>query len=193
MSTSIVPPSKTLAIALGANLPSKYGPPTSTLIEVRRILKEIVEEWLTSSLKENINSEEIPNQINWRWSPLFETKPFGGPPKQANYINAVVLIDGPIMEFINPSEKKILNLLEKTLKLEKELGRIRGEKSIQWGPRCIDIDLLAWGELQVKNKKLILPHPRLIERSFVVTPLAAALKNSNTIPVQLQPRKGWIE
>ena len=97
------------------------------------------------------------------------------------------------MESIDPSEQAILNLLEKTLMLENDLGRERKNDSSTWGPRTIDIDLLAWGDLQVKTQKLILPHPRIFERSFVLTPLAAALTIKSKAPKKLAPQKGWSE
>ena len=193
MSTWIVPQPKTLAIALGANLPSAYGSPTSTLIAARGLLEKIVCEWIKSSLKENTNLNEISTGINWRWSPLFETEPLGGPTNQPKFINAAVLINGSAMESIDPSEQAILNLLEKTLMIENALGRERKNDSSTWGPRTIDIDLLAWGDLQVKTQKLILPHPRIFERSFVLTPLAAALTIKSKAPKKLAPQKGWSE
>ena len=194
MSTFIVPPAKTLAIGLGANKPSHVGPPSATLIAIRPLLQKIIIQWIIFSLKENIKKEDLSKGIRWRWSPLFETKAIGGPTNQCDFINAVLIIDGPIMNDFNPSEEASLNLLKNTLILEKDFGRIRGDDSIKWGPRSIDIDLLAWGDLQVKNKHLILPHPRLIERDFVVIPLAAALnQNKTSSPRQLKPQYGWNE
>ena len=194
MSTFVVPPPKTLAIALGANIPSKFGPPSSTMVAVRGFLEKTIYEWISSYVKESITLDLFSNQkVHLKWSPLFMTKPVGGPPNQPDFINAVVVINGPIMQFINPSEEAILNLLERTLMIENNLGRDRGSNNIRWGPRTIDIDLLAWGDLHVKNKKLILPHPRLIERDFVLIPLSTALRGKNSIPIQLPPQEGWIE
>tara|TARA_Y100001968_G_scaffold272812_1_gene265224 strand:+ start:8916 stop:9497 length:582 start_codon:yes stop_codon:yes gene_type:complete len=193
MSTFIVPPSKTLAIALGANMPSIFGSPASTLIAARGFLEKTIYDWVSSTVKENIKLEIITNEIHMNWSPLFKTKPIGGPPNQSEFINAAVTINGPLMQSINPSESAILNLLERTRVIEKNLGRIRDKNSLRWGPRTVDIDLLSWGDLHVKNKSLILPHPRLIERDFVLIPLAASLVNSSSSPLQLSPREGWQE
>ena len=194
MSTFIVPPNKTLAIALGANKTSPVGLPITTLIHVRPLLEKIITEWSISSLKENIAIKSFSKDLRFRWSPLFATKPIGGPSNQADFINAVLVIDGPSMDLLDQSKKAILNLLKKTLLLEKEFGRDRTHSSIIWGPRSLDIDLLAWGGLQVKHKDLILPHPRLIERSFVITPLAAILNsNQNSAPKRLKPQPGWYE
>lgn len=62
-------------------------------------------------------------------------------------------------------------LLERCLSIEADLGRDR-VNSRRWGPRVIDIDLLFMGEFAVDEPGLILPHPRLFERAFVLVPLA---------------------
>jgi 2-amino-4-hydroxy-6-hydroxymethyldihydropteridine diphosphokinase len=73
-----------------------------------------------------------------------------------------------VLEYALPddSPESIMNFL---LETEKELGRNR---SIPKGPRVIDLDILFWGELEIYSDLLILPHPRLFERSFVVLPLS---------------------
>lgn len=58
-------------------------------------------------------------------------------------------------------------LLEALLALESELGRVRGER---WGPRVVDLDLLAWDFVRMETPTLTLPHPRLAERRFVLLP-----------------------
>jgi 2-amino-4-hydroxy-6-hydroxymethyldihydropteridine diphosphokinase len=64
-----------------------------------------------------------------------------------------------------------VDLLARALSVEKALGRDRtGER--RWGPRPIDIDLLAYGDLALDTPGLQLPHPRLFERAFVLVPLA---------------------
>jgi 2-amino-4-hydroxy-6-hydroxymethyldihydropteridine diphosphokinase len=62
-------------------------------------------------------------------------------------------------------------LLARALEVERTLGRDR-TKERHWGPRTIDIDLLAYGEISLDEPGLILPHPRLFERAFVLVPLA---------------------
>lgn len=56
--------------------------------------------------------------------------------------------------------------------LEREAGREPGPR---WGPRPLDLDLLLWGDVQLAEPELVVPHPRLAERSFVLAPLAALL------------------
>lgn len=60
-------------------------------------------------------------------------------------------------------------LLEKILSIEHEIGRIRQEK---YGPRIIDIDILLFGDQVIQTPGLIIPHPRIAERRFVLVPLA---------------------
>jgi len=62
-------------------------------------------------------------------------------------------------------------LLERALAVERALGRDRARET-RWGPRTIDIDLIAYDDLAIDEHDLILPHPRLFERAFVLVPLA---------------------
>lgn len=62
-------------------------------------------------------------------------------------------------------------LLERMQATEKALGRNRRKES-RWGPRPIDIDLLAFDDIVLTEKELTLPHPRIFERAFVLVPLA---------------------
>lgn len=62
-------------------------------------------------------------------------------------------------------------LLERMQQVERELGRNR-KSEVRWGPRRIDIDLLAYDELTLDEPELTLPHPRIFERAFVLVPLA---------------------
>ncbi len=182
-----------LAIALGSNLPSPVGSPTSTLIAVRPELEKVICDWLYTSLDEKRDTEKSSKDLRWRWSPLFETDPIGGPINQATYINAVVVVDGTKFSSLKPSKTTALNLLERFLKIERDFGRDRNFANIHWGPRPLDIDLLAWGDLHVRDERLTLPHPRLIERNFVVVPLGEALNKGESPPRRLPPQAHWQE
>src|SRR5262249_12648559 len=61
-------------------------------------------------------------------------------------------------------------LLARALAIEADLGRNRAAEK-RWGPRVVDIDLLAYDDLAIVEPDLILPHPRLAERAFVLIPL----------------------
>jgi 2-amino-4-hydroxy-6-hydroxymethyldihydropteridine diphosphokinase len=92
-------------------------------------------------------------------SPVYETDPVGGP-EQPEYLNAVVAVDTDL----SPRQ-----LLEVAQRLEDEAGRVREER---WGPRTLDVDVLLVGEEDVDEPDLVVPHPRLYERAFVMVPLA---------------------
>jgi 2-amino-4-hydroxy-6-hydroxymethyldihydropteridine diphosphokinase len=92
-------------------------------------------------------------------SPVYETEPVGGP-EQPDYLNAVVAVETDL----TPRQ-----LLEIAQRLEHEAGRVRGER---WGPRTLDVDVLLVGDEHVDEPDLVVPHPRLFERAFVMVPLA---------------------
>jgi 2-amino-4-hydroxy-6-hydroxymethyldihydropteridine diphosphokinase len=94
-----------------------------------------------------------------RRSSLWLTAPVGGPP-QGDYLNAVV--EGETA--LSPEE-----LLRACLDTERDLGRVRLEKN---GPRTLDVDILFYGDLRRDEPGLLIPHPRLHERLFVLAPLA---------------------
>lgn len=62
------------------------------------------------------------------------------------------------------------DLLERMLAIELRLGRER-DKQKRFGPRCIDLDLLLFGNTRMNTERLVLPHPRMLERAFVLVPL----------------------
>lgn len=86
---------------------------------------------------------------------------------------AVDYLDQPdfynqVLEFEIPNESPE-SIMDFLLETEKVMGRNR---TVPKGPRVIDLDMLFWGDLTIKSKKLTLPHPRLFFRSFVVSPLS---------------------
>lgn len=64
-----------------------------------------------------------------------------------------------------------LQLLSVLLRVERELGRVRGSGTIRKGPRAIDIDILLFGDIFMETPKLTIPHARMFERRFVLEPL----------------------
>ena len=93
-------------------------------------------------------------------SPVYETSPGGGPEGQGPYLNCVVELDTDL----GPRE-----LLGVAHRLEGAAQRERGER---WGPRTLDIDVLLVDDLSVDEPDLVVPHPRMYERRFVLAPLA---------------------
>lgn len=74
-----------------------------------------------------------------------------------------------VLEFKIPDNYTPDDVMKKLLFIEENMGR---KRDIKYGPRNIDLDLLFWDFLERNSKELILPHPRWIERSFVVKPLS---------------------
>jgi 2-amino-4-hydroxy-6-hydroxymethyldihydropteridine diphosphokinase len=93
-------------------------------------------------------------------SPVYETRPVGGPPGQGDYLNLVVELD---------TELRPRELLEIGQALEMAAGRVR---TVRFGPRTLDVDVLLVGDEVVKEDDLVVPHPRMNERGFVLVPLA---------------------
>ena len=106
-----------------------------------------------------------------RSAPLYRSAPIG--PAQAAFLNTAVcvgLADG------QPAE-----LIATLLELERILGRTR-ETEARWGPRRIDLDGLVWGARIIRTPELEVPHPRLAERKFALTPLVALLGEAFAVP-----------
>jgi 2-amino-4-hydroxy-6-hydroxymethyldihydropteridine diphosphokinase len=102
-------------------------------------------------------------------SHVYETAPVGGPP-QDDYLNAVVAIE---------TELDPHDLLRVAHRLEDDAGRVRTER---WGPRTLDVDVLLYDDLRLDDADLVIPHPRMWERGFVLAPLrdvAPALVDSH--------------
>jgi 2-amino-4-hydroxy-6-hydroxymethyldihydropteridine diphosphokinase len=93
-----------------------------------------------------------------RSSRVYETDPVGGPP-QPEYLNAVVAVQTTL----SPHD-----LLAACMDVEQRMGRVRRER---WGPRIIDVDVLTYDEEEVDEPDLVVPHPRMNERAFVLVPL----------------------
>lgn len=107
-------------------------------------------------------------------SAVYETEPMGGP-AQPDYLNAVVALDTAL---------DARGLLELAKTLEAEAGRTPdGER---WGPRSLDIDILMVGDERIEEADLVVPHPRIHQRGFVLAPLADVAPG-----VVVAPAAGW--
>ena len=209
------PGAVSLAIALGANLPSPAGDPIDTLVAVRPQLEGLVTAWWAALERASADASSAPAgkppHPHWSWSPLFATAPVGGPADQPIYSNAVLVVEGGPGS-VAPCAEAALQLLQALHQLEQRYGRQRRER---WGPRSLDLDLLWWGELVSPSPSLELPHPRWHERGFVLAPLlaierrrgqrvpcphpaglesaAVAIAMAEPLPQPLPPRSGWPE
>jgi len=148
----------TVLIALGSNLASEAGPPAATVAAALRAIG-------------TLGRRLSPSQL-WK-SPAW---PPGGP----DYVNAAALVETELL----PD-----TLLQRLHGIEATFGRTRERR---WGARTLDLDLLAWGEAvrpdaatqeawrrldlerqgRVAPDRLVLPHPRMQDRGFVLLPLA---------------------
>ena len=93
-------------------------------------------------------------------SSLYASDPLG-PPDQPRYVNAVAALDCAL---------EPLQLLDALQTIEREQGRVR--KAERWGPRTLDLDILLFGELQLAEERLGVPHYHMHARAFVLYPLA---------------------
>jgi len=103
--------------------------------------------------------EQLPATRLMAVSSLYGTRPFG-PVAQPDFCNAAAALLTTLA-----AQEFLAQLLE----LERRLGRERRER---WGPRIIDLDLLAFGSLRASEAGLTLPHPGIVQRNFVLYPLA---------------------
>ena len=110
--------------------------------------------------------EEHPQIIVEKISSIYETQPVGGPKGQPLYLNAVAKIKTSL------SPHKLLRSLQE---IEQSLGR---KRNTDWGPRTIDLDILLIGKEIISTDELIVPHPLMHERKFVMQPLAQIAPNA---------------
>ncbi|MCB1651442.1 MAG: 2-amino-4-hydroxy-6-hydroxymethyldihydropteridine diphosphokinase [Alphaproteobacteria bacterium] len=130
-----------ILIALGANLPSRYGPPEDTL-------KAAIAEMRARSLK-LLKSSSI-----WLTAPVPASD-------QPWYRNAVIVVD---------TQERPAALMALLQGIEKDFGRVRSAGN-QNAPRLLDLDILAFHDEILEQEGLKVPHPRLHERAFVLYPL----------------------
>lgn len=91
-------------------------------------------------------------------SSIYETAPVGYT-NQSDFLNMVIQVDTNLSP---------LDLLDQCQQIERELGR---KRAIRFGPRTIDLDILLYNQENRQTERLILPHPRMHERAFVLIPL----------------------
>jgi len=102
--------------------------------------------------------DEDPDTEAVRVSALYRTPPWGKP-DQPDFLNAVA----EVCTRLAPRA-----LLDLCLAAEAALHRVRRER---WGPRSIDLDILLYGDREIDEEGLTVPHPRMLERAFVLVPL----------------------
>lgn len=103
-----------------------------------------------------------------RVSAVYETAPVGYTDQPA-FLNMAIALE---------TQLSPIELLRQLLDAEKLLGRVR---DIRWGPRTIDLDLLLYEDVSMDTEELQLPHPRMLERSFVLVPLHDVLDPGHSL------------
>ena len=93
-------------------------------------------------------------------SQVFETEPIGGPDAQDAYLNMVVKVETSLDPFA---------FIRRCQRIE--AGALR-QRVVHWGPRTLDVDLLFFDDVRIESAELTVPHPRVFERRFVLTPLS---------------------
>ena len=182
-----------LVISIGANIPGILGDPIRTIATMRPQIEKSIIEWNVVLNRPKIESQNIDKSLSFQWAPLYETDPLGGPIDQPRFINTVVVVVGESLASVKPNEKAAICLMKRFLELEKLAGRERENTEIFWGPRSLDIDFISWGDLQVNTETLILPHPRLSERNFVLIPLVEVLSKDQGKPRRINSQSIWPE
>ncbi len=105
-----------------------------------------------------------------RWR---ETRPAGGPKGQPPFLNGAVLVE---------TSRTPEQLFDTLTSIEHRLGRTRGQR---WAPRTIDLDLLLYDQEVISSQHLIVPHPRMAWRRFVIEPAV------EIAPEMRHPLLGW--
>lgn len=91
-------------------------------------------------------------------SPVYESPPWGKT-DQPSFLNQVVAVE----TWLSPRQ-----LLDRCQAVERALGRVR---TVRWGPRTVDLDILLYGAVTVSTAELVIPHPHIHRRAFVLVPL----------------------
>jgi len=105
-------------------------------------------------------------------SGFYDTEPVG-PADQPTFLNGVLRLETSL------SPRQLLTELQRI-----ETGVFKRKRDVLWGPRPMDLDLLLYGDLTLEEEGLVIPHPRLHERRFVLVPLA------EIAPDHIHPRFG---
>ncbi|MCB1798229.1 MAG: 2-amino-4-hydroxy-6-hydroxymethyldihydropteridine diphosphokinase [Gammaproteobacteria bacterium] len=105
-----------------------------------------------------LEMRQIPGSRLVRHSRLYRSTPIG-PQDQPDYVNAAAMLETALGPF---------ELLDALQQIEK---RHRRERSVRWGPRTLDLDLLLYADRRIDSPRLQVPHPQMHRRAFVLVPL----------------------
>ncbi|WP_445367631.1 2-amino-4-hydroxy-6-hydroxymethyldihydropteridine diphosphokinase [Methylomonas sp. BW4-1] len=111
----------------------------------------------------------LPGVVEIAFSPLYRSLPVG-PQDQPDYVNAVLRIS---------TELGPLVLLRQLQQIENRHGRLR---NVRWGARTLDLDVLLYAQQRINEPDLVVPHPELAKRAFVLYPLTDVTSSDLKIP-----------
>lgn len=117
----------------------------------------VSEHWLAQALQQ---LDHLPHSQLLACSPWYRSAAIGGPADQPDYLNAVCRLQTDLAP---------LALLQALQTIEADAGR---ERTVRWGPRTLDLDIVLYDDLISQDPELTLPHPRAHLRAFVLRPLA---------------------
>lgn len=121
-----------------------------------------------------LSIERLPKTLVLDVSKYYETEPFSVPDKQNNYINCCIKVSTDLLPY---------TLLGACLGIEAAMGRLRPFKNAS---RIIDIDLLIYENEIVNTPDLVLPHPRMLKRAFVLVPLKDLYPDMNALGIDFK-------
>lgn len=120
-------------------------------------------------------------------SDVYETEPIGGPDAQGAYLNMVAVVDTSLDPFA---------FLRRCRRIEALALR---QRVVHWGPRTLDVDVLFFDDMRIDTPELVVPHPRINERRFVLAPLSEVAPDrvpadwDATLPPAAVIRRGPLE
>jgi 2-amino-4-hydroxy-6-hydroxymethyldihydropteridine diphosphokinase len=150
-------------IALGGNVGEES--------QVRRTLKDAI-----AMLCDGMDARLLARSSDYRTPPV-------GVTDQPPFVNCVILV---ATELSPPA------LLERAQAVEQQFGRDRSRER-HWGPRTLDIDLIAYDDVTRTTPMLTLPHPRALERAFVLMPLAELAPDARILGVRVKDALGRLD
>ncbi len=166
-----------LCISLGANIDSNYGKPIETFIICKPKIEALIKSWINQS--KYCNKETESSETIFYWSSIYESSPHGVKDNQPNYLNTLVLVKSN--SFPKQTTKNAKFLLREFKNLERNFGRKKTPNNMRWLSRCLDLDILWWEDFCFKDEELILPHPRFMNRNFIISPLSEVLSRTQTV------------
>ena len=175
-----------LCISIGANIDSNYGKPIESLIICKPRVEEIIKRWINQT--QSFRKETDSSKTIFYWSSIYESIPHGVKDDQPNYLNTLLLVKSKI--FPKQTKENAKFLLKEFKNLERNFGRKESSLNMKWLSRCLDLDILWWEDFSFKDEELTLPHPRFMNRNFVISPLSEVLSRAQTVKKIEDPR--WL-